>query len=592
MTKRSCASALAVLVFATLFSVSTGPVSAGVSDSCFGSNEATEPASTNVVYGTSGDDTLVGTPGRDVIMGLGGSDTIRGLGGDDVLCGSADSNPPDGDDTIKGGQNFDLILGGRGDDDLFGNAHRDNLFGTAGDDLLDGGADAGLGDDANYWYRPATVRVIADLATGTARGEGQDTLVNIEGLGGSDGHDVLSGDAGANSFDGWGGNDLMEGGRGVDTLGLTFTSGNNFVNLQGGTAVGDGSDSLRNIENVIGSNQHDYVTGSGGPNALFGAEGNDSLYGRAGDDIMIGFGGNDTMFGGVGIADFVSYADRPDLAVDLNLLTGNVTRNDGNDTLEGVEMVEGSAQGDRITGDHGPNFFYADQGNDVINGNGGSDLIFFLAALDPVNVNLEQRRAFGMAGTFDRIRDIENVVGSSFGDDITGDDARNFLNGSNGGDNVKGGGGDDYLAGGEGDDFVGGGPGSNDLMDFFQSGAPVTASLALGEAAGEGTDTLDRIEALSGTSEADTLSGSESANALYGEGGADRLFGLGGRDRLDGGPAADSLNGGTAADKCFTRPESSSCEEFKKPREHPLVEVGRRYKKALASARRYKRRYK
>lgn len=591
MSKRVFAVILSSLVLASVFSLGpAAPAWGGVTDSCFGSNSATDPSS-NVITGTPNDDTIVGTAARDVIMGLGGDDKIIGLAGNDVICGSSDANTSDdGSDIIRAGEGFDLLVGGRDDDQLFGNAHRDNLFGSGGDDLINGGADAGLGDDANYWF--SSLRVIADLATGVGRGEGRDTLVNVEGLGGSDHDDVLSGDPGVNSFDGLGGDDKILGGRGVDTLGLIFTNGNNFVNLRGGTAVGDGADTLRNLENVIGSSQDDYITGSGGPNGLFGAEGNDTMYGRAGDDIMLGFADRDTMFGGAGVADFVSYSDRPDLAVNLNLLTGKVRRDDGNDTLDGVEMVEGSARADEIIGDHGPNFFYADEGNDRVNGNGGSDLIFFLAAENNVVVDLSLRKAWGMAPTFDRVTDIENVVGSSYEDNITGDNSRNFLNGSDGHDRVKGAGHDDYLAGGAGDDFVSGGPGSNDLMDFFQSNAAVTANLNLGEAVGEGFDTLAGIESLSGTGEADTLTGSDDANALYGEKGEDKLFGLGGGDRLDGGRSADSLNGGASVDKCFRKAESSSCEKFKKPNEHPLAEVGRRYKKALASTRRYKRRYK
>ncbi|MDQ4144340.1 MAG: hypothetical protein M3198_11470 [Actinomycetota bacterium] len=593
--KRLIALTLTTALAAPATYLSAPPAAAGVVPSCFGSSETTEPPTTNVLVGTEGPDKLEGTPGRDAIIGMGGADKIFGRGGNDVLCGSSDQDQADGADTIRAGAGFDFVIGGKGDDRLFGEGDRDNIFGTAGDDLIDGGSDGGIGDDANYWYFTDTRDVQANLATGKAIGQGTDTLVNIEGLGGSPKNDVLVGNNGANSFDAMGGNDKIKAGGGTDTLGMTFAESDTFINITGGTSIGasEGSDSFTGIENVIGSSHNDYVTGDGKANGLFGSQGEDTLYGRGGDDVMIGFAGYDSIFGGAGSADFVSYSDRPDLSVDLNLLSGNVTRDDGNDTLEGVEMVEGSAQADQITGDNGPNFFYADEGNDLIQGNGGSDLVFFLGAgPQGVEVDLSTNEARGMAPNLDELYGIENLVGSGYADKLVGDGGRNFLNGSDGEDYVEGAGGDDYLAGGTGDDFIGGGEGSNDLVDFFQSSKAVSASLSKDKANGEGSDVFEAIESLSGSGKGDTLEGSSAANSLYGQRGIDKLLGLGGKDRLDGGPKTDTLNGGPSADECHTKDEASACEKFSRPAEHPLTEVGRRYKKALAAARRYKRRYK
>lgn len=65
---------------------------------------------TNVIIGTSGDDTLVGTGGNDLIIGLGGNDTIDGGGGRDTILGGP------GDDELTGGPGNDCILGGPGVD--------------------------------------------------------------------------------------------------------------------------------------------------------------------------------------------------------------------------------------------------------------------------------------------------------------------------------------------------------------------------------------------------------------------------------------------------------------------------------------------
>ena len=591
--RRTFAATLSGALIAPLLSLGGGSTaSAGPSptSTCFGSPAPGETR--NVIIGTNQSETLIGTPGADLIIGRRGRDIIKGLGGDDLICGSEDSDPPDGADLIRAGDGLDVLIGGKGDDEMHGGKDRDNLFGGGGADTLDGGPNQpGVGDDANYFF--AAGPIVADLDAGTARGEGRDTLLKIEGLGGSSAGDRLLGNEGDNSFDGLGGDDVMRGRGGVDTLGLTFANNNMFVNMRGGTSVGDGSDIFSKIENVIGSPYNDYITGSGRPNAILGADGKDTIYGRTGDDIILGFGGDDAIFGGAGVADFVPYSDRPDLAVDIDLLAGTAARSDGNDTLAGVEMVSGSSLNDTIAGDHGPNFFYADEGNDTINGNGGSDLIFFLDAPGRVTVDLAEGAAKTFGGDPDSLQDIENVVGSAYDDELRGTAGRNFLNGSDGNDQVNGRGGNDYLAGGAGNDTLTGGPGRNDLVDFFQSRNSLAVFLSgAARAVGEGVDTLNGIEAVSGGPKSDEIAGSARPNALYGAGGRDSIFGFGGDDRLDGGRGVDSLAGGENDDKCFRKSESSTCEQFDRPSAHPVAEVGRRYKKAVAAARRYKRRYK
>lgn len=580
---------LATLFSGVLILGSSTTATAGV-PTCFGS-----PATPGHL-GTPGDDEIDGTSGNDVLIGLGGKDVIDGKGGSDIICGGEDANSPDGADTIHGGAGFETIVGGGGNDKLFGDADRDNMFGSAGNDLINGGGNApGVGDDANFWF--ASNPIVANLANGTATGEGNDELVGIEGLGGSGQNDKLTGNNEQNSMDGGiypSGNDVLNGAGGNDTLSLNFEgfvgyTGSIFVNLEAGTSNAPGSeDTLKGLEYVVGSSYNDYITGTDGVNALFGADGNDTIFGRGGDDAIVGFQGDDLLFGGVGIADFVSYSDQPTMTVNIDLLDGTATRADGNDILEGVEMVEGSDEGDQITGDHGPNFFFMDEGDDDIDGKGGSDLIFFLGATGPVVADLGLGQATGMALTYDEIDNVEHMVGGSYADNLTGNDARNFINGSGGVDWVKGVEGDDYLAGGEKNDILEGGDGNRDLVDFFQSKNPVNANLQSGEATGEGNDDLIDVEGLSGSGKGDTLRGNGADNFLYGMNGVDDLFGLGGDDDLDGGKKTDSLSGGPNSDECFTKPEATGCESFKKPGEHPLTEVGRRYKRALASARRYK----
>jgi Ca2+-binding RTX toxin-like protein len=133
------------------------------------------PAGSNVIMGTSNNDTIVGTAGPDCIFGLGGQDHISGGGGDDVINGG------DGDDVIDGGPGNDRIFGGSG---------QDQITGGTGNDFIDGGD----GDD-------------------TCHGNDGDDVIH-----GGNGQDHLFGDAGNDQLFGEAGDDTLNGGDGNDTL--------------------------------------------------------------------------------------------------------------------------------------------------------------------------------------------------------------------------------------------------------------------------------------------------------------------------------------------------------------------------------------
>ncbi len=158
-----------------------------------GDDPACCPPGSNIIVGTSNNDTLNGTPGRDCILGLGGQDVINGGGGDDVISGG------EGDDVIHGGPGNDVVSGGGGQDQLFGEDGLDILFGGTGDDLLDGGA-------------------AADELHG---GDGQDRLVCGAGNDrafGDAGDDTLLGQDGDDFLDGGLNNNHCTGGLGTDVL--------------------------------------------------------------------------------------------------------------------------------------------------------------------------------------------------------------------------------------------------------------------------------------------------------------------------------------------------------------------------------------
>ncbi|WP_157969676.1 beta strand repeat-containing protein, partial [Pseudomonas huaxiensis] len=185
--------------------------------------------------------------------------------------------------------------------------------------------------------------------TGTANA---DTLLGGSGndtLNGGDGNDVLVGGAGNDSLYGGNGNDLLigglgndllDGGAGIDTASYASATSAVTVNLSLAgqqNTIGAGLDTLVSIENLIGSDYNDTLTGDAGANRLEGGLGNDTLNGGGGDDVLIGGRGDDTMTGGPGsdtflwqlgdtghdvVTDFTPGTDRLDLS---QLLQGENT---------------------------------------------------------------------------------------------------------------------------------------------------------------------------------------------------------------------------------------------------------------------------
>ncbi|WP_342237923.1 beta strand repeat-containing protein [Inquilinus sp. OTU3971] len=269
----------------------------------------------NTLRGDLGNDTLVGNGGADTLVGEGGNDTLDGGDGNDRLIGL------DGVDIIHGGNDNDSADAGDGNDVVFGDAGIDSLGGNTGDDQLDGGdgndfleggagADVLIGgagiDAATYTGSGAGVTV--NLALGTASGgDAQgDTFNGIEQVIGSAYADKLTGDAGANSLWGQDGNDILvggagadalNGGNGIDTVSYVASAAGVTVNLatgavSGGDAAGD---TFNSIEQVLGSNQGDRLTGDAAANTLWGGNGDDVITGGLGADFLKGGAGNDSF---------------------------------------------------------------------------------------------------------------------------------------------------------------------------------------------------------------------------------------------------------------------------------------------------------
>ncbi|MEY8841687.1 calcium-binding protein, partial [Cribrihabitans sp. XS_ASV171] len=152
-------------------------------------------------------------------------------------------------------------------------------------------------------------------------------------------------------------------------------------------------------------------------------------------------------------------------------------------------------------------------GNDTLNGGDGRDTASYANAVvrnsegevlagdfGNVIVDLDQMTASGAHG-FDRLIDIENVIGGAGNDRLTGTRSNNALSGGAGNDTLDGGGGDDVLVLGLGDDLAYGGDG-NDTFVLDQGNATLFG--------GAGIDTID-LGNLEGDIDIDLVSGTYSA---------------------------------------------------------------------------------
>ncbi|MBD1867253.1 hypothetical protein H6F95_08060 [Cyanobacteria bacterium FACHB-471] len=558
--------------------------------------------------GGTGNDIVAGDAGADILKGGNGDDRLSGGVDRDLLSGG------DGDDRLSGGDGEDTLDGEAGNDTVFGDAGNDTLNGNDGNDELNGGfgddiLSGGNGDDIIKGGFIQQVTQIGTVQDGPNKGlpifsdpitiadPGNDILDGgtgndvLEGGAGNDrlnggiDNDALNGETGDDFLVGESGKDVIDGSNGIDTVSYASSPSGVTVNIDetieyGNTGgfvhntifvpapvstdtepsfaiapctANDGFgtvDTLRNLENIIGSEFDDILMGNSFNNTIEALAGNDVLIGNAGDDTLDGGDGSDTA----------SYRRDPGKVL-VNLEQSKVIDGFGNtDTLSSIENVIGSGFDDQIIGDGNANIIYAGAGSDRIEARGGNDIVFgegdndtilgeagddylvggtgadllnggdgtdtasYFTAEFGVTASLTTGRGTAGDALGDVFQSIENLEGSQFGDRLIGDERTNILAGLDGDDYLDGRGGDDTLYGGDGSDRAQGGTGKDNLY-------------------GEAGD-----DALNGNAGDDLLDGGEGNDDLWGDEGADTLYGRAGNDALSGGDDNDTLDGGAGND--------------------------------------------
>jgi Ca2+-binding RTX toxin-like protein len=533
----------------------------------------------DILAGNTGFDTLRGEIGNDVLYGGAGNDILDGGAGMDVLIGGAGLDTASyasasvavrvqlsaswanvGDAFGDEYTSIENLTGGSGNDFLGGDANQNELSGGAGNDHLRGNA----GDDTYIWnvgdgadtitegsfVVEEAVTAAGALASGYtvaiwAKTGSTDAVtgnhywrLQIQALDGTIVYDNSTYSYGSGASPaapmpsaynqaGWllgfcrtrgqqvtrersdgtvnGGGDELEFGQNISLNDLTFFKNGAHLIVRYGSAETSQVTIVR--QTTVNSSVETLKLNDGlsvSLSSLMIATTATQLAGTTGDDLMVGR---------------------------IGALADNLSGGDGNDVLVGY------AGDDQLFGGNGDDSFEGGLGADRLDGGANNasdagpqagDTARYVRSAAAVSVDLNIATAQGGATGADSVGDIligiENVVGSSFGDTLTGDGSDNRLFGLDGADTIRGGAGADVLVGDGGNDNLYGDAGEDNL------------------AGGDGNDIIY------GGTEKDLLDGGDGDDMLYGEAGDDTLIGGAGADTLSGGDGNDVLGSGDGND--------------------------------------------
>ena len=358
----------------------------------------------------------------------------------------------------------------------------DIVTGFATADLLTGG----LGNDTLFGGRESDIYVFS-------RGDGQD-VIEDNGLFSTD----------KLVIHGYMPNDVAVARSGDATLILTFagtTDKITVINTLNGSVsdqieqivfddgtiwtMADANDIINNAGRIIPATEgNDVLNGTPYADTINGLGGDDLIDGKTGNDTHIGGPGNDTLFGNLGADTFDGGADIDTLDfsytadnVNIDLSATKITFSSGQvETVVNVENVIAGAGNNSLTGDDKANRLDGGAGNDTLSGGAGNDTLIGGAGLDSfdggadidtvdfrhssqaVTIDLAMGRAIFPVDdpdddpVIETITNVENVIGSTGNNMITGDSKANRLDGDAGDDTITGGGGNDTLNGGRDSD--------------------------------------------------------------------------------------------------------------------------------------------
>ena len=342
-----------------------------------GNDEIDGGADNDTITGGDGGDTVLGEQGDDLIDTSGPAPaidvpTFPGIPVDAdpendrdlVFGGTGDDTIITGDDrdTIEAGDGNDVIESGIDDDEVSGGDGNDLITDTQGSDTIDGGGGADtiiagvdtfsdyVGDDPNL----PIGTILSDPNTDDGRdlvfgGAGNDSILtgdDADTIDGGTGNDTIDAGIDDDVIDGFVGNDSILGGHGSDTI--TGGEGDDFIDASAATSPTDFTNEP-DATDPVPDNDRDVVDGGDGNDTILGGDDDDSLLGGFGDDVIDGGIDEDTIDGGEGA--------------------------DSLDGGDGADSILGGAGDDTITGGEGPDTIDAGDGRDSIVGGDDGDVV-------------------------------------------------------------------------------------------------------------------------------------------------------------------------------------------------------------------------
>jgi Ca2+-binding RTX toxin-like protein len=410
-------------------------------------------------------------------------------------------------------------------DTIIGNGGDNTITVTGGVDTVDGGA----GDDrlvVDYTSSDAVVTATTTTFTGgpgtvgivagsiedftVLTGGGVDTIT----LTTSDGDNYVDTGDGASTVVVGDGDNVIVGGNGIDTL--TFGDGDNTIDVGFGTIGANTLTGGSGDNTVLGSDGIDTITIGGGNNRLEVGDGANTL------TVGPTFNGNNVIIAGSGI-DTITIGGGNN-CIDAGWGTAGANTITASPTGTGNNSILGSDGIDTISVGNGDNYIAAGGGANTITAGSGDNFITGGDAIDTITAmggnNVIEAGTIGV-----------NTITTGVGNDVveTGTAADVIATGA-GDDIIKDAGGAGSLAAGAGHDRL--------IMDFSASAAAVTNTA------------VDTAGTYAGVIGGTTYAGVEEFHVTGGSG-ADIITTGAGADVLDGGAGADTLTAGEGSDVIY-----------------------------------------
>ena len=272
-----------------------------------------------------------------------------------------------------------------------------------------------------------------------------------------------------------------------------------------------------------------------------------------------GYGSNETFTGGNGDDILVAAPNALIGLANVNVLTGGP----GNDSLvsnRGCDSLYGGLGDDRFTINPGP--------DPLVNDPSGQNTLDFTPADQGITINLGM--ATGQVQDVDARNDVvvlqgvfNAYVGSSKGDNVTGNANNDIIYGGSGNNTITGGGGNNSILGGVGNDVIYGGTGNstitsggggdslvggvgNDVI-YGGSGSSTITS-------GGGNDTIvggAGNDVIYGGTTSGTMTGGSGSVSITGGAGNDVIYGGNGQNTISSGSGNSSIVGGSGNDVIY-----------------------------------------